>query len=491
VKKQLFVFLMALLCICFAGLSGEEVVETKHKITLGGVEIAYRAVAGTLPIKEGDKIEGELFYVAYLKEGEQDNPQRPLTFCFNGGPGTCSVWLHLGAFGPQRIALSATGVPLTPNRLEENESSLLDQTDLVFVDTISTGYSREAQSVEAKEFHAVDKDIDSLAQFVRLYTTRERRWLSPKYLIGESYGTIRAIELALKLHDGPCLFFNGLVLISPILNYQTISFDESNDLPYALFFPSYTLAAWYHQRLSEEHQRDFEATLQESKRFADNDYLLALAKGDQLTSDEKSLLAEKIAKLTGLSAAYVEKNNLRVEDYRFSRELLADKNRFIGRFDSRIEGIHNAYDPTDYAYYDPSLEGICGAFAATFHQYAREQLKWERETEYTILANVNPWDFGKRGRNRYFYVGDTLREVMTKNPTLKVFIASGYYDLATPIDTGNYSIDHLNLDPSLKRNIGRKTYKAGHMIYLDKEARLQLRKDLSQFFSEGKNRATP
>jgi len=461
----------------------DEFVITKHSVKINGAEINYSAQVGTMSLKDEEgKPKGDIFYIAYTKEGEENNPNRPVTFCFNGGPGSSSVWLHLGAFGPNRIAMTDEGAPLHPFHLVDNEYSLLDLTDLVFIDPISTGYSRAAPGVKAKDFHSVEQDVNSVAQFVRLYTTRYGRWESPKFLAGESYGTTRSAELAYKLHDEDCMEFEGIIMISSVLNYQTFTFHEGNDLPYLLFFPTYAATAWYHKRLNTEYQQDLQKTLEEARQFAFNEYAVALIKGNDLVGEERKAIAEKMSRFTGLTASYIEAHNLRFDESQFSLELLKDNRRFVGRFDSRILGIDNYNSSKDYTSYDPSYSNICGAFAATFYQYAKKELKWEKDDQYIVLANIWPWDYGKAGNNQYLYAGNSLSKTMTENTRLRVYVASGEYDLATPPGTTDYAFKHLDLDPSLRKNITMETFASGHMVYLDKPGLVKLKNDLIRFY---------
>ena len=460
----------------------EERSETNHIVKINGVDVSYKATIGTQLLKDEEgTVKGNMSYIAYTKDGE-DSSSRPITFCFNGGPGSSSVWLHMGTFGPKRVALNEEGYALLPYHFVDNEYSILDVTDLVFIDPISTGYSKTAPGVDVKQFHGVDEDIRTVAEFIRLFATRNGRWDSPKFLAGESYGTTRAAGLAGYLHDEYCMYFNGILLVSSILNFQANDFNEGNDLPYMLFLPTYTATAWYHKRLSSELQaKELPMLLDEVKEFANREYALALIQGDILAPEEKEKMAQKLSYYTGLSANYYEDNNLRVNIYRFSRELLRKQKRTIGRFDGRFVGINN--DVTgDSSTFDPSLEAVCGAFTATFNQYVRQDLKWEIDEQYKILANVSPWDWTyNKAVNQYLYVADTLRQVMTKNPALRVFVASGYYDLATPFAATEYTFQHLGLDPTIRSHVSMAYYDAGHMMYIYRPAMVKFKQDVTKF----------
>jgi carboxypeptidase C (cathepsin A) len=461
----------------------EELVETQHVVVIDGEEIPYTARVGTLVLKEEDgKPRASIFYVAYTRDGVADVSQRPITFSFNGGPGSSSVWLHLGVLGPRRVLMGEEGHPLPPPyRLVNNDYSLLDVTDLVFIDPVSTGYSRAAEEDEAKEFHGFEKDIASVGEFIRLYTTRFERWSSPKLLAGESYGTTRAAGLSGHLQEELGLYLNGIMLISAVLNFQTIGFDLGNDLPYILFLPTYATTAWYHKRLpSELQQRDLGEVVEEVRAFAQEPYTLALMQGAALPDAERERIVQKLADYTGLSETYVERSNLRIDIHRFVKELLRDQRRTVGRFDSRFMGIDRDAVGEKFDY-DPSYAIVQGAYTAMLNNYVRTALKFESDLPYEILTErVRPWDYGKY-QNQYVNVAETLRAAMTQNPYLQVFVANGYYDLATPYFATEYTFNHLGLDPSLQANISMGYYEAGHMMYLRLLSLQRLKADLACF----------
>ncbi len=495
--KKIF---LILICLIFAASWAEEVAdkskeepkkevpkeessETSHTVVINGTEVKYKAVAGTMIIKDekGDA-KAHVFYIAYTKEGEENNDKRPITFCFNGGPGSSSVWLHLGVFGPKRVEIVKEGEVSPPYRLIDNAYSLLDKTDLVFIDPVSTGYSRAAPGEDAKQFHGVEEDVKSVAEFIRLYTTRAGRWDSPKFIAGESYGTTRAAGLAGYLHDEFSFYLNGVVLVSSVLNFQTLD-DEGSDLGVMLFLPSYTATAWYHKKLAPELQKDLQATLKEVEAFVNKEYVLALLQGDKIDENTKKEIAQKLSKYTSLPAHYIERANLRICMHRFAKHLLRDQNKVVGRFDSRYVGI-DLDSCSDSSSQDPSAEAIFGIFTATFNQYIRKDLKWEKDEQYKILANVWPWNYGKDATNRYLDVATTLGQVMTKNPNLRIFVGSGYYDLATPYFATNYTFNHLNLDPSLRDHVQMDYYDAGHMMYLHEPSLVKMKSDLSKFIEK-------
>jgi carboxypeptidase C (cathepsin A) len=459
---------------------------TEGAVAVGGKKVEYRATAGTLPLKdEAGKRTASVFFVAYTRKGVGDAGKRPITFCFNGGPGSSSVWLHLGAFGPRRVLMSDEGEALPPPaRLVENEWSILDLTDLVFIDPVSTGYSRPAEPKEARGFHGVEGDVRSVGEFIRLYTTRFERWASPKYLAGESYGTTRAAALAAHLQDQLGMRLNGVLLVSVVLNFQTIRFEEGNDLPYTLFLPGYAATAWYHKKLGKAAPAELPKLLEEAEAFAGKEYALALRKGSRLPDEERQAVAGRVAALTGLSEGYVLRSNLRVGSHRFMRELLRDRGETVGRFDSRLKGkdLDDAGERPDY---DPSYAAVQGPYTASLNAYVRGALKYKSDLPYEVLTGrVRSWDFGPGGTNRYLNVAPALRGAMTKNPSLRVFVASGYYDLATPYSATRYTLDHLGARSLLDR-VTVRHYEAGHMMYTHKPSLVKLKADVARFLGGG------
>lgn len=462
-----------------ACINKEESFETSHEAMINGQKISYKAVAGTFLLKdEKCNPKASVFYISYTKEEEKNKNLRPISFCFNGGPGASSVWLHLGMLGPKRVDL-ANGDPLPPYHLIDNEFSMLDSTDLVFIDPVSTGYSYAIPADDAKQYHGVEEDIKFFAEFIRLYLTKNNRWESPKFLIGASYGTTRAAGLAYYLHDKDYIYFNGLILISSVLNFESIDFSDGNDLSYLLFLPSYTAAAWYHKKLSPELQANFDRTIEQSRQFVTNDYVQALFKGDLLPPNEKEEVVKKLAALTGLDPSFITKNNLRIDMPRFAKELLRSSNRTLGRFDSRYLGI-DSDGGGSHTEYDPSMSAIFGAFAGTFNEYIHTDLKWPSDRRYTLLTTLNKWDYGIT--NQYLNVAENLRTEMSKNPSMTIFVANGYFDLATPFFATEYTFNHFNLDPTLRQNVTMKYYPAGHMMYTDLPSLKKLKGDLTQYY---------
>jgi carboxypeptidase C (cathepsin A) len=466
----------------------EKIVATKHSAVIDGNRINYTVRTGTLVLKqETGKPEASVFFVAYLRDNVPDPNSRPITFAFNGGPGSSSVWLHLGALGPRRIKMEQGGLKTQrpPFSLTNNEYSILDFTDLVFIDPVSTGYSRAVSEKEAKKFHGVREDVRSVSDFIRLYVTRTKRWLSPKFLFGESYGATRAAGLAHDIQERQGMYLNGVVLMSAALNFQTISFDRSNDLPYILILPSYTAAAWYHHRLPEELQQlDLQAVLAKAEHFALGDYAQALLAGSSLPEPKRKEIVSTLSRLTGISASYIEQSRLRLPAFHFEKELLRDKQQIIGRFDSRFTGPAEE-ETSDFPDYDPSYSAVQGIFTAAFNDYVRVDLGFKENLPYEILnpGRVQPWNYGKY-KNRYLDVTGELQAAMHRQPDLKVLFATGYFDLATPFFGEQYTIDHLELTPDLRRNVLVTYYRAGHMMYLHEHSLAKLRLDLIEFYSE-------
>lgn len=458
----------------------EKVVEKKHAVTIQGQDIKYTSVAGTIVLKKEEEQKASFFYTAYFKEGVEDLSSRPVTFCFNGGPGSSSVWLHIGTFGPQKVVVKENGSVEPPYSLEDNPYSILDVTDLVFIDPVSTGFSKPAKGEDPKQFHGVDEDIKSVAEFIRLFVTKYERWESPKFIAGESYGTTRAAGLASELHDEYFMYVNGILLVSSVLDFQTMrDFGQGNDLPYILFLPTYTATAHYHKLLKPELQKmTLQEAVEESENFALGQYASALIRGDRLDGKERREVESKLSRYTGLSEEYIRNADLRVNSFQFRKELMRNKKRNVGRFDSRFVGVDlNPLGET--AMVDPSAEAVFGLFTATFNNYVRTVLGWEQDEKYEILANVFPWDW--KASNEYLNVASGLRDVMSKNTQLKVFVGNGYYDLATPFFATEYTFNHLNLDPSLRGNVTMEYYDAGHMMYIHKPSLEKLNNDIRAF----------
>lgn len=461
-------------------------VVTEHEIKLAGSTdpLKYKATAGKLPIKDdAGKTKAEIFFVAYEKAAVDNPASRPITFAFNGGPGSSSVWLHMGALGPRRPDMGKDGEPLPPpTKLTDNEFSWLDLTDIVFIDPVSTGFSRATEGEDPHQFHGLSEDIRAVGEFIRLYTTKQNRWLSPKFLVGESYGTTRASGLAAHLQDELGIAVNGIVLVSPVLNFQTLGFDNGNDTPYWLFLPTYTATAWYHKMLKGDLAKDLTKATDEAMKWAASDYLTALAKGDKLTDKERKALAEQLSKYTGLSQDFVTRANFRVRIDQFTKELLREQGRTVGRYDSRYKGIDRD-EVGEGTEYDPSYAAVQTPFTAALNAYVRGELKYETDLNYEILTGrVHPWNLG--ANNHYAETAEPLRRAMTSNPNLHVMVCTGFYDLATPFFAADYTVGHLGLDPTLRANAIITRYQAGHMMYLRHDDLEKLKKDAAAFYEK-------
>jgi carboxypeptidase C (cathepsin A) len=457
---------------------------TRHSIQMNGQTLAYTATAGTLVLRKDDKPWASMFYIAYTREDAGDAAKRPITFAFNGGPGSSSVWLHMGALGPKRVEMGPDGEqPVPPYHLVDNGDTALQFTDLVFIDPVTTGFSRAAPGEKDADFHGFQGDLESVSEFIRLYLTRAERWRSPKFLAGESYGTTRAAALSQRLLENDGIYLNGITLISSVLNFETISFARGNDLPYALFLPSYTAAAWYHKKLPKDLQGDLEKAVGESRRFAASEYSAALMKGDKLVANERTSAVHELARLTGLPEKFVDESNLRISEARFTKELLRDQRKTIGRYDSRLEGedIDAAGETPDY---DPSYASVQGVYTAMFNDYVRTELKYDSDVPYQVLTDrVQPWNYDPF-KNRYVNVAEMLRQAMTQNPNMRVMIANGYYDLATPFFATEYTVNHIGLEPGLSNHISLTYCDAGHMLYTKKNCLDSLHGSMSDFYQK-------
>ncbi len=467
----------------------EESSVTEHSIKIGGQTISYKAIAGTILLKnEKDEPQAIIYSTSYIRSDVKDLSQRPISFIYNGGPGSASVWLHMGAFGPRRVLTpNAESTPPAPYKLADNAGTLLDKTDMVFLDPVGTGFSHAVGKAQDKDFWGVDQDVKSLAQFITLYVSRNDRWNSPKFLIGESYGTFRSAALGnyLQEHDG--MDFNGIVLISSVLDLGTISFHPGEDLPYIFYLPSYAATASYHKVLKEQ-PADLNAFLDEARKFAQTDYAGALMKGSRLTATEKADMAKKVSRYTGLSEDYLIKANLRVTLGQFMEELQRSRGLTTGRLDSRYSGL--TYDLLgEFAESDPQSSAVTGAFTAAFNSYVRNELKFGQDKTYHAISEgvgAN-WDWKHQaGRGRGFFPGSPnvegdLIQALLANPHLKVEVENGLYDMATPFFATEYTMEHLGLPEKLQKNIREQYYDAGHMMYLRDEDLAKLKSNIAAF----------
>lgn len=457
-------------------------VVTHHSVRLNGATLNYTATTGMLPIRNDTTgaVEGGIFFVAYNKDGVGDPASRPLSFVFNGGPGSATVWLHMGAFGPKKVRLNPDGTnPPPPYVYEDNPNTLLDQTDLVFLDPVGTGFSRAARPELGPKFWGLDEDIRAVGEFVRLYLTRFDRWGSPKFLAGESYGTTRAAHLSGYLTDRG-IALNGVVLISTVLNFEASAMDPGNDLGFINFIPSYTATAWYHKRLPPDLQRlTVEQVTSQSEKWAEGDYAHALMRGARLTDAERHAAAEQLARFTGVSPAFAEENDLRIPLSRFDQELLRDQHRTSGRLDSRFTS-YATDQGAERGQFDPSDASIRNSFTPVLSEYVRRELGYRDEDVYYILGGgIGRWRYPVN--NGYANVVPSLERAFAKNPEMKLFVAEGYYDMATPYFAVEYTLAHMSVDPHVRAGITTQRFEAGHMVYIDAPSMVKLREGLRRF----------
>jgi len=472
----------------------DDLVTTHHTLTVKRRKLAYTAQTGRVVLRkevvtdgkfEGHVPKAEVFLTSYTLD-DAEPCSRPVTFAFNGGPGSSSIWLHLGLLGPRRVISGDVTDPAPPPyELADNPETLLTHSDLVFIDPVSTGFSRASNGEKAKEFHGFTPDIESVGEIIRLWTSRNQRWLSPKFVAGESYGTTRAAALAAHLQDRHGLYLNGILLISSVLDLGSIDFNERNDEPYSLFVPTYAAIAHYHGFHGD---RPLDDVLADAEDFAARDLPWALARGARLSAADKAEAVATLASLTGLSESYVDRVNLRIEHIRFYTELLRDKGLTTGRMDGRF----TTWEPDggrEHMSDDASISRIIGAYAAGFNHYVRAELEYANDLPYEILSmEVNKaWSYPDF-EGRTVSVVDSLSSAMRANPHLKVHVAYGHYDGATPYFAAEHVLAHLNIPDELRENIDSAYYPAGHMMYVHEGSRVQQSKDLAAFIRNSSNR---
>jgi carboxypeptidase C (cathepsin A) len=461
--------------------------QTSHTIRLDGRDIKYTATAGTLPIRLDDgKVAAQMFYVAYTKDGE-DRKTRPVSFLYNGGPGSASVWLHMGSFAPRHAQMAEDGFqPAPPYQLADNEDTLLDVTDLVFVDAIDTGYSRVVAGVNNQQFHDQEGDLRAFGEFIAGYLSAYNRWPSPKFLIGESYGTIRSAGLSQELQARHGVELNGIVLVSSLLTYQTLSPAPDNDVAYAVQIETFAATAWYHKKLPADlQQKPLKQVVAEARTFAFGEYMAALTRGNTLGDAERRAMADKLARYSGLSSTFILNANLRVDSARFRKELLRDRRLVVGRLDGRYTAL-DADAAGERQEFDPSNTALQGAYTAMFEDYVKNDLKWESDLHYPTSGNVRPWTYVQNG---YMDKTDALRQSMAKNPFLKVFVVCGYYDMATYVGGAEFNFSHLAYDRQITDRVSFGYYEGGHMMYIRPSAHKALKQDVAAFLKSASGTA--
>src|SRR5262245_13240263 len=446
---------------------------TQHSARIGGQQINYTATAATYVIKADDgSPKATFFFVGYTKD-EADKSKRPVSFVYNGGPGSASSYTHMG-LGPKRIVLTDDGFGMpAPYSVIENGDSFLDATDMVFVDAISTGYSRPAPGENTAQFYGVEQDAAYFADFIYQYLTRNERWASQKFLIGESYGTTRSAVLSYTLQRRHQIYLNGVVLLSAV-GFGSWGADDRT----IFFLPTLIVSAWYHKALAPDLQKLSVAEVaQKARQFAHGEYAAALEKGDELPPAEYQKVVKELAHLTGLSPKYIEQTNLRVSPQRWFKELLRDKRLTLGRIDARFTGMDADAAGERYEY-DSSLASYDGSYVAMFQDYVRRELKWNTEMYYTLSARVQPWDQGQPGQP-----AESLRSAMTQQGHMKLLVLCGYYDVATPFNGIEHTVSHMSLEPSIRKNVSFAYYEAGHMMYIEKKSREKLHRDVTNFIN--------
>ncbi len=460
-------------------------VVTRHTMTVNGQPLRYTATTGMMPIRDPRtrSTDGHIFYVAYTKDGETNPATRPVTFVFNGGPGSSTVWLHMGAYGPKIVRLDAEGAAgPPPYRYIDNEHTLLDQSDLVFLDPVGTGYSRPTTPADGAKFFGLDEDARAVGEFIRLWLVRNQRWTSPLFVSGESYGTTRAAYLSNWLIDNG-IPLNGVILLSAVLNFELSRFDKGNDMAFINFLPSYAVTAWYHKKLPPDLQAlSVEEVARRSGEFATTRYATALMRGHGLPAAERDAVAAEAARWTGLTTEYLQRNDLRLTLARFSSELLRDTREYSGRLDSRFKAFaqDGAAVGTDH---DPSMSNIRHSYTPVLNDYVRRVLRYENDETYWILGGgIGPWRYP--ATNSYPNVTGPLEQALAKNPDMKLYLALAYYDMATPFWAAQATLDNLVVSPDVRAGFRTQYFEAGHMMYIHEPSMAQMRSGIRDFITE-------
>jgi carboxypeptidase C (cathepsin A) len=459
-------------------------VVTRHSAMIAGKRVDYDATVGNIILRDStDQPTGEIYYTAYSQRGVADRSRRPIMFAYNGGPGSSSVWVHMGLLGPRRVDIpDTTHAAPPPYHLVDNQYSMLDKADLVFIDPIGTGYSKPVGKAKGKDFWGVDQDANSLGEFVSRYLSESGRWNSPRYLMGESYGTTRSAALAAVLQNRYNIDLNGVILLSAVLDFQTITFDPGNDEPYIMYLPSYAAVAWYHNALSNR-PAELRPFLDEVERFATTDYAQALFAGDKLPAADRARILDRLQRYTGLSRDYMDKANLRVNAGQFEKELLREHGETVGRLDARFTG-ETGNPLAESAEYDPQSVDISSAYVSLFNQYMHEDLNYGRDRLYTMTGRVNPWDWkhgNQRGWPGHTNVAVDLANTLSTNPRMHVMLNSGIFDLATPYFAAEWTMDHMGIPQRVRSQITTAEYQAGHMIYVHVPSLAQFKTNVAAF----------
>lgn len=462
---------------------------TEGSVTIDGQKIEYNAVAGTIPLFNNERdTTAHMFYTAYFKKGVKDKSNRPVTFFYNGGPGSATIWLHMGSFGPVRVGTKDTAhVAGAPYELYNNQYSLLDVTDLVFVDAPGTGFSRLTNNGNPDNFFGVDEDARAFADFMTRFFTKHNRWNSPKYLFGESYGTTRSAVLANNLITERSVDLNGIIMLSQILSYgNSVDYPQGNpgnDRPYQLALPTYAATAWYHDKLPDKPEK-LKPFLEEVENFAMGKYASALSKGSELSQSRFNEVAQKLHEYTGLSVDYLKKANLRVSGGEFEKNLQIDELQTTGRLDTRFQGP--TMDPlSQRSRYDPQSASISSAYVTLFNDYVRNTLNFGDNMRYRP-AYRKDWDF-EHGYSMTTNVMPDLAEAMKYNPKMEVLLTGGYFDLATPYYQGIYEMHHLPVPDRIQDNISYEYYQSGHMVYVHPESMGPLHDRVAKFIRKTDN----
>jgi carboxypeptidase C (cathepsin A) len=468
---------------------------TQHSVAIGGVPIAYTATAGTLIVRnQKDEPWASIGYIAYVRKDAGAAARRPITFAYNGGPGSSSIWLHMGVLGPKRVVTSdAAPTPPPPYQVVDNASSLLDKTDLVMIDPVGTGVSRAVGEAKDKDFWGVDPDIESVSRFIKQYVSDNGRWNSPKFLLGESYGTTRSAGVVDYLQTKAGMAFNGVILVSLATDLGAIFAVPGNDVPYPLYLPSYAATAWYHKLLPNA-PKELEPWLMEVRKFAEGDYAAALAEGDKLSDARRAAVVKRLHEYTALSEQYLDLANLRVSEGEFTQELLRQHRVTVGRLDSRFQGL--SFDPlAKEAESDPQSDAIEAAYTAGFLDWYHQGLKFGQGKTYVVGADIwRTWDFKHKVPGvpiplpSLTNTGIDLAHAMSSNPNLRILVLNGLYDLATPFFGSEYMISHLELPKSGRARIEMKYYPAGHMMYIHEPSLKAFKTDVADFIERASRR---